>query len=190
MPIDPNQVPRRFQDNRKQHLFRNCFSLKTQTGLIAQAVFSRRAVNPHDQKTQLIQSHANVCLTCKRVRRSRFGAACAQAQGVTKAIVGFKPLLCENSPHSYRIPAFLINIIPHTCGSFHERYQEKPLYVIEPFQNMLGPRNLAHVLSIRGLPKQVSNRFPSYQQQGKISVFFQRQIPEATTSQEQARYTA
>ncbi len=40
----------------------------------------------------------NVGFTCKRVRRSRFGAACAQAQGVTKAIDWCKRLLGDGQP--------------------------------------------------------------------------------------------
>ena len=41
---------------------------------------------------------SNVGCTCKRVRRSRFGAVCAPAQSVIKAIVGCKRLLCFPLP--------------------------------------------------------------------------------------------
>ncbi len=45
----------------------------------------------------------NVLLTCKRVRRNRFGAVCAPAQSLTKAIVGCKRLLgaqiCNRASH-------------------------------------------------------------------------------------------
>jgi len=54
----------------------------------------------------ILLTYYNVGFTCKRVRRSRFGAACAQAQGVTKGDVRFKRLLARPSAACFQMVAY------------------------------------------------------------------------------------
>ena len=70
--------------------------------------------------TSLFQNLPNSWFTCKRVRRSRFGAAVAQATDVTKAIVGCKLLLVGAGTEARSIISDILdslalaNEIPHS----------------------------------------------------------------------------